>query len=148
MTNLLKIIFLFLFAINCTAQTETDKFDIVGNWNWTDYWENKSDFILSSDNFVSMSINGEFIDGKKFIVRGGKNNGQIAELKYSIDYEKNPIELDLIAIKDDEEKGRILCSIKLLNLNEFLMTMSFDGKRDTNFTTENSEKIMTVQRKE
>ena len=148
MTNLLKLIFLFLFAINFSAQTKVDKFDIVGDWKWTDYWENKSDFILSSDNYVSMSINGEFIDGKKFVVRGGKNNGQIGELKYSINYEKTPIEMDLIAIKDNEEKGRILCSIKLLNVNEFLMTMSFDGNRDTNFTTDNSEKIVIVKRKD
>jgi hypothetical protein len=148
MTNLLKLIFLFLFAINFSAQTKVAKFNIVGDWNWTDYWENKSDFILSSDNYVSMSINGEFIDGKKFVVRGGKNNGQIGELKYSINYEKTPIEMDLIAIKDNEEKGRILCSIKLLNVNEFLMTMSFDGNRDTNFTTDNSEKIVIVKRKD
>lgn len=137
-----------MFAINFSAQTKVAKFNIVGDWNWTDYWENKSDFILSSDNYVSMSINGEFIDGKKFVVRGGKNNGQIGELKYSINYEKTPIEMDLIAIKDNEEKGRILCSIKLLNVNEFLMTMSFDGNRDTNFTTDNSEKIVIVKRKD
>jgi hypothetical protein len=56
--------------------------------------------------------------------------------------------MDLIAIKDNEEKGRILCSIKLLNVNEFLMTMSFDGNRDTNFTTDNSEKIVIVKRKD
>ncbi|OWR12828.1 hypothetical protein CDW55_12310 [Chryseobacterium sp. VAUSW3] len=94
-----------------------------------------------------MSINGEFIDGKNFIVRGGINNGQKAELKYSINYEKNPIEIDFIAIKDNEEKGRILGAIKQINENEFLMTMSFDGKRDLNFTDENAEKIMSIKRK-
>ena len=69
-----------------------------------DYSGNNSDFILTSDNYVSMSINGEFIDGKNFVVRVGKNNGQKGELKYSINYEKNPIEIDFIAIKDNEEK--------------------------------------------
>ena len=140
MKYLIRFIIFFLFVTNCSAQIEIEEFDIIGNWNSTDHWENESDFILSSDNYVSMSINGEFIDGK--------NNGHIGELKYSIDYEKDPIEMDLIAIKDNEEIGRILCSIKLINKNEFLMTISFDGKRDTDFTTDNSEKIITVKRKE
>ncbi|WP_228399661.1 hypothetical protein, partial [Chryseobacterium sp. VAUSW3] len=147
MKSLIKIALLFLFSVNCSAQDISEKPNLIGNWIWTDYWQNSSDFILSYDNYVSMSINGEFIDGKNFIVRGGINNGQKAELKYSINYEKNPIEIDFIAIKDNEEKGRILGAIKQINENEFLMTMSFDGKRDLNFTDENAEKIMSIKRK-
>ena len=147
MKLLLKIALFFLFFINFSAQNMTKKPNFIGNWIWTDYWQNQSDFILTSDNYVSMSINGEFIDGKNFIVRGGKNDGQKAELKYSINLEKKPIEIDFIAIKDDKEKGRILGAIKLINENEFLMTMSFDGKRDLNFTDKNAEKIMTLKRK-
>ena len=147
MKTFIKISLLFLFFINCSAQQKPQKTNLVGSWIWTDYWENKSDFILTSDNYVSMSINGEFIDGKNFIVRGGKNDGQKGELKYSINYDKNPIEIDFIAIKDNEEKGRILGAIKPINENEFLMTMSFDGKRDVNFAEENVEKIMTLKRK-
>ena len=147
MKTFIKISLLFLFFINCSAQQKPQKTNLVGSWIWTDYWENKSDFILTSDNYVSMSINGEFIDGKNFIVRGGKNDGQKGELKYSINYDKNPIEIDFIAIKDNEEKGRILGAIKPINEYEFLMTMSFDGKRDVNFAEENVEKIMTLKRK-
>lgn len=147
MKSLIKITLLFLFFNNCFAQSETNKLDLLGNWILIDYWQNKSDFILTSDNYVSLSINGEFIDGKNFIVRGGKNDGQKAELKYSINYEKNPVEIDFIAIKDNEEKGRILGVIKVLNKNEFMMTMSFDGKRDINFTEQNAEKIMKAKRK-
>lgn len=140
---------LFLFCLtSCSAQNKIEKPNLIGNWIWTDYWENKSDFILSADNYVSMSVNGEFLEGKNFIIRGGKNDGQKGELKYSIDYEKNPIEIDIIAIKDNEEKGRILGAIKILNENEFLMTISVDGKRDLNFSEENIEKISTVKRKQ
>lgn len=148
MKSLIKIILLFLFFNNCSAQSETKKLNLIGSWILNDYWQNQSDFILSSDNYVSMSVNGECIDGKNFIVRGGKNDGQKGELKYSINYQKNPIEIDFIAIKDNEEKGRILGAIKPLNENEFIITMSFDGKRDTDFTQQNVEKIITAKRKD
>lgn len=147
MNSFIKIALFFLFFINCSAQNGVKKTDLVGNWIWTDYWQNTSDFILTPDNYVSMSINGDFIDGKNFIIRGGKNDEQQAELKYIINYEKNPIEIDFIAIKDNEEKGRILGAIKLINENEFLIIISFDGKRDLNFTEENAEKIITIKRK-
>ena len=45
----------------------------------------------------------------------------------------------------NSEKQYLNCS--LINENEFLMTMSFDGKRDLNFTDKNAEKIMTLKRK-
>jgi hypothetical protein len=95
-----------------------------------------------------MSINEEFIDGKNFIIRGGKYNGQKGELKYIINYEKTPIEIDLIAVKENKEMGRILGVIKPINENEFLMILNFDGKRNSDFSENNYEQIMTVKRKD
>lgn len=117
MQHLIKIALLFVFTTNCFAQANTERLNFVGKWNLTDYSNNRSEFILSSDKYVSMTINGEFVDGKKFNVSGEKSDGQKGELKFSINYEKNPIEIDFIAIKDGEEKGRILGAIKPLNEN-------------------------------
>ena len=147
MKFILKIALFFLIFNNCLAQSSIQKIDYTGKWVLTDYWKNTSDFILSSDNYVSMSINGEFIDGQNFIIKGGTNDGQKGELKFSINYEKNPIEIDFILIKNNSEKSRILGVIKPINENEFEMTMSFDGNRDTNFSSENSENIMSAKRK-
>ena len=94
-----------------------------------------------------MSVNGEFIDGKNFIIHGGKNDGQKGEMKYLINYEKNPIELDLVAMKENKEMGRILGVIKPINENEFLMIWSFDGKRNSDFSENNNEQIMKVKHK-
>lgn len=146
MKSIIKITILFLFFANCSAQNNVETPNLIGNWVGIDYWQNESPFILTSDNYVSFSINGEFIDGKNFIIKGGKNNEQKAELKYSINYEKNPIEIDLIAIKDNVESGRILGAIKQINKEEFLMIMSFDGKRDLNFSDENAEKIVLIRK--
>lgn len=77
--KLLLIVFLF---VSKTSNAQNTKNDFVGNWTVSDYWNNESPLILSEDNYISMSINGEFIDGKNFIVKGGKNNSKRGELKY------------------------------------------------------------------
>jgi len=148
MKSNIKILLLILILINYTSYSQNKTLNLFGNWEITDYLENKSDFTLSVDNYVSMSINEEFIDGKNFIIRGGKYNGQKGELKYIINYEKTPIEIDLIAVKENKEMGRILGVIKPINENEFLMILNFDGKRNSDFSENNYEQIMTVKRKD
>ena len=123
-----------------TAQNQET--DFTGKWTMTDYWNNESPLILSEDNYVSISINGEFIDGKNFVVQDGKKG----ELKYLINTDKSPVEIDLIAIMDNEEKGRILGIIQLINDDEFLMTLSFDGVRNSNLDETNKENIVKVKR--
>lgn len=147
MKSHIKILLLILIVVNSSSYSQIKKLNLVGNWNMTDYWGNKSDFILSEDNYASMTVNGEFIDGKSFIIHGGKNDGQKGEMKYIINYEKTPIELDLVAMKENKEMGRILGVIKLINENEFLMIWSFDGKRNSDFSENNKEQIMTAKRK-
>jgi hypothetical protein len=148
MKSNIKILLLILILINCTSYSQNKTLNLFGNWEITDYLENKSDFTLSVDNYVSMSINEEFIDGKNFIIRCGKYNGQKGELKYIINYEKTPIEIDLIAVKENKEMGRILGVIKPINENEFLMILNFDGKRNSDFSENNYDQIMTVKRKD
>jgi hypothetical protein len=147
MKSHIKTLLLILIVVNSVSYSQNKKLNLVGNWSMTDYWGNKSDFILSEDNYASMSVNGEFIDGKNFIIHGGKNDGQKGEMKYLINHEITPIELDLVVMKENKEMGRILGVIKPLNENEFLMIWSFDGKRNSDFFDNNNEQIMKVKRK-
>ena len=110
---------LFFILISSNLYSQETKFDIVGFWNSVDISENQSKTIFSQDEYVTMTINGEEIDGRKFIIRGGSNNGQKAELKYKVYYNENPIHIDLIAIKDNQERGRILGIITPINKNKF-----------------------------
>lgn len=148
MNVILKPLLILILLISQSSIAQNTEIDFAGNWIATDYWNNESPLILSEDNYVSMSINGEFIDGKNFIIRGGKNDGKKGELKYLINTDKSPIEIDLIAILDDEEKGRILGIIQPINDNEFLMALSFDGVRDTNFDESANENFIKVKREE
>lgn len=139
---ILSLLFFLLFNSNLYSQ-ET-KFDIVGVWNSEDYWNNKSKTIFSKDGYVSLTINGEEIDGKNFIIHGGPNDGQKAELKYEIDSEKSPIKIDLVAIKDNQEKGRILGIIVPVHHTKFLMIINFNGKRPQKIDDENYEQTLTL----
>ena len=146
MTHFLKLFSLVLFTI-FSNYVFAQKVNFAFFFFFIYYDKNKSDFILSEDNYVSMSVNGEFIDGKNYIIKGGKNACQKRELKYTIDYDKNPVEIDIIAIMDDTEKGRILGTIKLGNQDEFLMIFSFTGKRDFNFSEKNAKQIANLKKK-
>lgn len=143
MKNILFYIFIFVSSL-CYSQEK--EFDIVGIWNSTDYSKNKSKTVFSDDGYISMTVNGEEIDGKNFIIRGGPNNGQIAEMKYEIDLNQNPIPIDIIALKDNKEKGRLLCLIIPKSSNEILMILNFEGNRPTGISKDNVEQTLTLKR--
>ncbi|MGA9212061.1 hypothetical protein [Kaistella sp.] len=140
-----KIITLFLTIFTfISLYSQETKFDIVGVWNSSDYWSNESKTIFSKDGYVSMTVNGEEIEGKNFIIHGGSNNGQKGEMKYEINSEKSPIQIDIIALKDNQEKGRILGIIVPVHHTKLLMLLSFDGKRPEKMNDENYEQTLTL----
>ncbi|UUV22115.1 hypothetical protein [Paenimyroides aestuarii] len=146
MKHFFKLLLIAILFVSKTSNAQNEPNVFIGNWLAIDFWNNESPLILSEDNYISITINGDFIDGKNFIVKGGKNNGKKGELKYSIDADKNPIEIDLIALMDNDEKGRILGAIKLINENNFVMILSFDGTRNTNFDDTDEQNIIKVRR--
>ena len=84
-----------------------------------------------------MSINGEFVDGKNYVIRGGKNDGQKMFVKYEIDDSGLPIKIDIIVIKPENdknfEKGRILGILDFSNKMETRMNLNFNGIRESEF---------------
>jgi len=120
----------------------------VGEWNATDFWENKSKIIFSEDGYISMTINGEFVDGKNFIVKKGKNKGQKTELKYTIDYNKTPIELEITGISvvngKLEKTESVLGVLKFLNNDEALLILTREAKEE--FNEESKDRVIKLQR--
>lgn len=145
MKNAVCVLILFSFNSLFSQSSKT----IIGEWNAIDTWENKSKFIFSEDGYISMMINNEFVDGRNFIIRGRKNNNEKAEIKYSVDYTKNPIEIDIIALKNEDGKpkeyGRMLCILKFVSNDETILIISM-GKRDLDFNTENKDRIIKLSR--
>jgi len=147
--NFSKIKYIFsivFFLTNLLLYSQSSIFNIVGIWNSSDYSKNESKTIFSKDGYVSLTINGEEIDGENFKIHGGSNNGEKAELKYEINYEKNPMQIDFIAVKDNIERGRILGIIIPYNKDKFILLMSFNGIRPEKIEQENIEQILTLIR--
>lgn len=69
-------------------------------------------------------------------------------MKYTINTKISPIQIDIIALKDNIEKGRILGIIIPVNHTKMLMVLSFDGKRPKAINDENFEKTLTLYKTE
>ncbi len=95
---------------------------------------------------ISITLNGEKIDGKNFIIHGGPYNGEKGEMKYVLNTKTNPIQIDIIAFKDHIEKGRILGIITPVNHSKILMLLNFEGERPKEISNGNFEQILTLSK--
>lgn len=144
----MKKLLLVLFILTNICYSQNAQKNIIGEWIATDFDGNVSNMIFSNDNYISMTINGEFVDGKNFVIKGGKNDGQKAFMKYEIDDSSLPIKIDIVAIKFEGgkniEKGRILGILDFLN-NEMRINMSFGGPRESGFDDSNKENTIYLK---
>ncbi|RCU42182.1 hypothetical protein EIZ47_09495 [Chryseobacterium lacus] len=141
-----RTIFLFFAIFSLNIYSQETEYNIIGNWISSDFWSNESKTTFSKDGYISMTINGEQIDGRNFIIHGGPNDGQKAEMKYLINTKTNPIQIDIIALKDNVEKGRILGIIIPVHHTRFLMLLNFEGKRPETMNDENYEQTLTLNK--
>ncbi|MFD0991054.1 hypothetical protein ACFQ1R_13175 [Mariniflexile jejuense] len=143
--NFIKSILITIVIFSCASSGILQSEDkLVGKWNGTDFWNNKSDLIFTTDKNVSMTLNGEILGGENFEIKGTK-----AELKYEIDSSKDPIWIDFIAIEKESkiEKGRIKGIMRFIDENNVELLMNFNGVRFENFDKENEQSIVKIQRK-
>ena len=144
-----KILVLFVFLTGI-SYSQTKKDILIGNWQATDKSGVKNKMVFSNDGFVSMSINGEFIDGKNFVVKGGKKDGQKGTLKYEIDESTVPIKMDIIASSLEKgkavEKGRLLAIVDFINNDEIKINLSLNQTRATEFNETNEDSTVLLQR--
>ena len=130
----------FLCISSATLQVE-DK--LIGNWQATDYWNNTSDFIVTEERLVTLSIKGQRFGGNDF-----QMNGNDVELKYSINDSKTPIWLDFIAT--EKESGAVLLKVKGIvefeSYNKAKILLNLDNKRFTHFDKKYIKNMITIER--
>lgn len=142
MKKILFIVSVLCFLSDCYPQNV----DLLGEWKSTDYLDNESNIIFFEDKFLALTINGEFIDGRNYIIQGGPNDGKKGEIKYEVNFDTDPIQIDVIALKDNEELGRLLGILKIISNDEMIMNLNFEGKRETDFTESNKYNSVTLIR--
>lgn len=139
-----KIIVLTVVTFLCISGSRIQIEDkLVGTWKATDYWNNTSEFVVTDDKLVTLSINNQRFGGDDFQI-----NGKPVELKYLINKANTPIWFDLVAT--DKESGTPLLKVKglieFINYNKAKILLNLDNRRITNFDKKYSKKIITIER--
>lgn len=142
--NVAKLFSLVFISFLCVSGSKIQIDDkLVGNWQATDYWNNTSDFIVTEEKLVTLSIQGQRFGGNDF-----QMNGNDVELKYSINDSQTPIWLDLIA--SDKKSGAVLLKVKGIiefeSYNKAKILLNLDNKRFTHFDKKYDKMMITIER--
>ena len=142
--NVATLYSLVLISFLCVSSAKIQIDDkLVGNWQATDYWNNTSDFIVTEEKLVTLSIKGQRFGGNDF-----QMNGNDVELKYSINDSQTPIWLDFVAI--EKKSGAVLLKVKGIiefeSYNKAKILLNLDNKRFTHFDKKYIKNMITIER--
>jgi len=140
MKRITIILFIVGFIISCNSQEKISNFNIVGKWKAEDY-SGSGYFIFSKSGFASYNYGDIKMDS--VFTRNNRNYN----FTYEIDYNSNPMNLDLLLQNIETKKGmKMLGMIKLINRNEILFARGDGNKeRPTNFNGKETIKLKRVE---
>ena len=133
-----------IFILACSSGTKKTVIkpahSLIGKWEGMDrtgkpgafqFFENGSVFLI--------------IDGKSL---GGPDSSSIGQLKFTADYSKDPIELDIIGIDPSgAERGKILMIVKFVSGDKIKIRTYFNDARPQNFDEETIDDTIHLDRK-
>lgn len=118
----------------------------IGEWKGTDNSGKTASLVLDENKDVTMIIHNQVFGGKNF-----QMNGKKGEVKFEIDYSKNPTSIDFVAYVEDngelkEKKERLKGILRFITDNKMELRLSFTGKRFTNFDPEDKLNTIVLER--
>ncbi|HEY5123832.1 MAG TPA: hypothetical protein VIK14_08875, partial [Ignavibacteria bacterium] len=126
--------------IGCSSQNNRH----IGEWRGTDKGKTGS-LILDKTGHAIFVMDNQVFGGNNFEINGVK-----AELRYEIDYAKEPIWLDLVAFEKgiDAEKGRMKGIIRFLTDTKIEYRLQFDlsAERFKLFDSEDKENTIVLNK--
>lgn len=145
-TKILPVIasvFLIGFIACSTGLKKTDVADshtLIGRWEGVDRTGKPGAFQFFQDGSVIL-----IIDGKPL---GGPDSTAMGQLKFTADYTKDPIELDIIGIDTTgAERGKILMIVKFMSNDRIKIRTNFNEERPRNFDEETIDDTIILDRK-
>jgi hypothetical protein len=144
MKNLNKISEIIVVAtiislVNCSSENNRH----IGEWKGTDNTGKTVILILNKTNHAVLVLDNQVLGGEEFEINGIK-----AECKYEIDYSKNPIWLDLVALEKGkaQEKGRFKGIVKFITDHKIEYRVNFSGERFDKFDPEDKENTIVLDK--
>lgn len=134
-----KILFaLILFPLFLTAQDISPSF-FYGKWEGSDANE-LGQIELNKDGYASFLINGQVFGGSTV-----ESNAPKVELKYTINLEIRPIQIDFTAVKlESGDSKQLLGIIEVVDNNTIKLALNFDEGRPDDFEDDDT---VTLSRK-
>jgi hypothetical protein len=135
--------FIFVTFISCaTGVIKSDtasNFSIIGKWEGVDRTGRLGAFEFAENGNMTL-----IIDGKPL---GSSDPSDSGTLKYTIDYSKEQIELDIIGIDETgSQRGTILMIIRIISKNSIKIRTYFNETRPANFDDETPDDTIILNR--
>lgn len=133
------------FIASCASGTKQatilNERTLIGKWEGVDRTGKPGAFHFFEDGNVVL-----IIDGKPL---GGSDSGGLGSLRFSADYQKDPIELDIIGVDSSgTEHGKILMIVKFVTDNKIKIRTFFNDTRPNNFDEETIDDTIVLDRVE
>ncbi|MBJ2176525.1 hypothetical protein JBL43_19915 [Aureibaculum sp. A20] len=140
MKKIAIILFISGIITSCNTKEKISDFNIVGKWKAEDN-SGSGYFIFTKSGFASYNFGNKKMDS--VFTRNNKNYN----FTYNIDYNMNPINLDLLLQNTETKTGmKMLGMIKLINRNEILYVRGGGNKeRPTNFNQKETIRLKRVE---
>ncbi len=140
---LLMLPLLFLSLLACSSgptKAVVISDNLIGKWEGVDRTGKPGAFEFFKDGSVILIIDGRPL--------GGPDSSSMGRLRYSVDYKKDPIELDIIGIDPSgAERGKILMIVKFISRDRIKIRTHFNDARPQNFDEETIDDTIELDRK-
>lgn len=136
------VIFSLFSSCATTPKKEEKKIEntIIGRWEGVDRTGKMGAFEFFNNGNVLLVIDGRPL--------GGPDTNGSGSLKYTVDYSKDPIELDIIgADPNGAVSGKILMIVRFLSTDKIKIRTFFNDIRPENFDNETIDDTILLDRK-
>jgi hypothetical protein len=136
-----SLLFLSLLACSSGATKPATRSDVlIGKWEGIDRTGKTGAFQFFKNGSVIL-----IIDGKPL---GGPDSNGMGSLRFTVDYTKDPIEMDIIGIDPSgAERGKILMIVKFMTKDRIKIRTHFNDVRPQNFDEETIDDTILLDRK-
>jgi hypothetical protein len=130
-----------LIACSSAApKAATKSATLIGKWDGVDRTGKPGAFHFFEDGSIMLVIDGKSL--------GGADSNSMGRMKYTVDYTKDPIELDIIGIDPSGvERGKILMIVKFISKDKIKIRSYFNDSRPQNFDEETIDDTILLDRK-
>ncbi|WP_461303576.1 hypothetical protein [Aureisphaera sp.] len=136
----MKNLFLTLLLLPLVSFTANIQYDLIGEWEGEDQGEIGL-IVFQKNGFAYFEVAGQRYGGEEFELDGKKGS-----MKYKINSNVDPVEVDFVVTKHETKEQRSLLGIlKFTDEDSMTLAIGFNGPRPTGFDSENSIRLNRIE---